>query len=371
MGRRRIPKVKALGRSVRRKELSVFLIFIGRVGKLLKERNVDPATAWFVPGSFHVVSRLNPNIPLNQDEWDQIFEEASKWVAERYRYVFDYHTKCVCGKECMRYCDFLATDAEDLSEYFHELQYFTKDDFLAHGSILTTNNNVPYSNGKPVLFQDLSNLCNTRFKDFQIDDNRVLFWANDWSKKEEDFVKVKKFICWYTFKLSDYGKKAVLHYFKEQETRNSSFKIRLQPKTLKATAGQHSSGSGILYSFQHTNTRKTKNVLQKTLQKICTDVVDSVFEDFTDYFMGQHIELNGIELTEPVKKLLASKMKPHVYMDGLKSISKVFQALRDNINSIDDVAAVLLTADEEDEREAGRALIELQNQMESEDEEED
>lgn len=348
----------------------MFLMFIGRVGKLLKEREIDPATARFLPGSLHVVAQLNPDIPLTQNQWDQLFDEATKWIVENYKFVMStYGATIYCSRYCMKYCTFLFLKTKLISHYFERLDKCTTEEWDKYKNLLTGGTSHGKYNQPD--YYDLTDMCGSRTRfDIASDElvsegesqhPRLITPVNDCPKPEE----TDGYLHWYTFKLSQFGRKGVMRYFREQADRKSTFEIGLDKKTLAAPVG------GSLYRYEHTNIRRTNRVLKNTLTKIMQGVVDEVYSSFYDYFVEQEVRFNGITLSRPVKELLASKLHPHVFINGLTSISKVFQTLRDNINDIDAVAAVLLTAADEQEREAGRALYEIQTELENDEEDDE
>lgn len=363
MGRPRVAKIKPLGRNTKTRELTLFLLFIGRIGKLLKEKGIDPAQARFLPGSLHVVAQLNPNISLTQREWDNLFDEATKWIVDNYKFVMSsYGSTMYCSRYCMRYCDFLYLQTEHIRHYFERLDPCSIEEWEQYNQAIMCGVHSGHYNTKEP--SDLKDMLEPKAR-FEAQVGQVIYKTDSRRSKPLDPKDTDGLLYWYTFKLSKFGRQGVMRYFREQADRKSTFEIGLDRHTIRTNIGGH------LYRYGHTNVRRTNRVLKNTLTRVMQDVIDEVYGNFCDYFVEQEVSFNGISLSRPVKELLVSKLKPHVFINGLTSISKVFQTLRDNINDIDAVAAVLLTAEDEKEREAGRALYEIQMELENDEEDDE
>lgn len=358
MPRSRKPKIISLGRTYRKPTVAAFVMLIGRVGKLVSEKGLDGSQAYFVPYGFSHIAELNPNFPLTQNEWDGIFSEASQWVATKYRFALAHPQRTMLASfqsdkphvDVNNTTKFVLPYGELLSEYFNDPRPLRASEYRDLPSAVTNRLDAPWS---PVTFETAS----SKPEYVQISDKHA---AERLGKGR--LPRVMSF----PFSLSSYGKKAVINFFKEQEARASGFEVQLRSTTMRVPIKGE-----VAWSYKHINSKTSSKVLQRTLLNITQQVVDSAFEQFGKHFVEQRIEFNGIPLTTEVKQLLVSKLRPRAFCEGLGAVSKVFQALRDDVNNLDLVASVLLTADDEKEREAGKAILDLYNSMEEDSDEED
>jgi hypothetical protein len=355
------------GRNVRL--LAHHLLIVGRVAKLLEEAGHDPSKIYYCSGaSFQILEWINPTIPLKARDYERLFIQAHTFLRQKFGYAITTPESLeMLTIECFTKMGMSLINYQDR---FRELQHTTKNATTANMPITAS-----FLFGKiqqQSLQGDLKSLpcLLSNSPTGSLVGREWLLGLNSspsQHKKLEELGLVSNDyavgdLCpfpLYSFKLSEYGKGAVMRYFKEQEESATSW-------SLKRSASQ------LTIPITSVDQAQKSCHLGQSRKGFITAIHSSTLDQF-DMFLSafkQHciqnmeIVFNNLTLPDEVKTLIFEKINIRCAISGLNYVSKVFKALRECEEDLDDEAVVLLTADDQASRTAGLSIQRLVKMIE-------
>lgn len=380
------------------RDFSQFLLTIGRVGKLLQEAGHNPSGVKFCAlANSEVLVSLNPHIPYQPYDWDLLFEKANEYVLSNFKAVF-YNAKAseaFTVYECFQKINLRVVYYQDIfTEFFEKKEYLAYEDFIDKYINLSL-----WKFAFPEFFKDHIEVfpgedSATKFDFFKLRRDKNLHPSYGGANGDKGHLTIcgnsyihgtigisnyleknfpEQVYCSFpifSVKLSEPGKKAVLGYVKKQQKRVLHWK-QSSPDcflTIPLAAHEYENETG------HLLTSRAKFL--SAIEKEAAKAFNAFFKVYKEHCIkNAKINLNGIELSEPVKTLLFGKISANSQLLGTGYVSKVFKVLRDHTERMEEHASVLLTSDDKKMREAGfciQSLIkEIENMKDSTNDEEE
>lgn len=396
------PPIKGFDSDFTSRDFSQFLLTIGRVGKLLQEAGHNPSGVKFCAlANSEVLVSLNPHIPYQPYDWDLLFEKANEFVFSNFKAVF-YNSKAseaFTVYECFRKINLRVVYYQDIfTEFFEKKEYLAYEDFIDKYTNLSL-----WKFAFPEFFKDHIEVfpgedSATKLDFFKLRRDKNLhpnyYGGANGSKDHKDHLTIcgnsynhgtigisnylkknapEQTHCSFpvfSVKLSEPGKKAVLGYVKKQQKRVLHWKQSSPDYTLTIPLSAHE------YENETGHLLTSRAKFLQAIQNEAAKAFNVFFEVYKEHCIkNTKINLNGIELSEPVKTLLFGKISANSQLLGTGYVSKVFKVLRDHAERMEEHASVLLTSNDEKMREAGfciQSLIkEIENMKDSTNDEEE
>lgn len=380
------------------RDLSQFLLTIGRVGKLLQEAGYDPSGVKFCAlANSEVLVSLNPHIPYQPYDWDLLFEKAHEYIFSNFKAIF-YNSKAseaFTVFECFQKANLRVVYYQDIfAEFFEKKEHLVYKDFIDKYTNLSL-----WKFAFPEFFKDHIELLPgedsaTKLDFFKLRRDKNLHSNYQKSVGSTEYfticgspfihgtINISKYLnknapeqkhCSFpvfSIKLSESGKKAVLGYVKKQQKRVLRWKQSSPDCTLTIPLVAHE------YETETGHLLTSRAKFLQAIQDEATKAFDAFFKVYKEHCIkNTKINLNGIELSEPIKTLLFGKISANSQLLGTGYISKVFKVLRDHTERMEEHASVLLTSSDKKMREAGfciQSLIkEIENMKDSTNDEEE
>jgi hypothetical protein len=367
------------------RDLSRFLLTIGRAGKLLQEAGYNPSEVRFCAlANSEVLASLNPHIPYQPCDWDLLFEKANEYILSNFKAVF-YNSKASGAytvDECFKKASIRLVYYQDIFT-----EFFEKKEYLTHGDFFDKYTNLPlWKSVFPDFFtshiEQLSDPA-TRLDFFRLRRNINLHSSYRGAGDEHHLTicgspfihgtigisnYLKKnapeqvYCCFpiFSVKLSGPCKKAVLGYVKKQQKRVLHWKQSSPDCTLMIplAAYEYENETG------HLLTSRAKFL--RAIEDEAAKAFSAFFKVYKEHCIkNAKINLNGIELSEPVKTLLFGKISANCQLLNTGYVSKVFKVLRDHAERMEEHASILLTSDDKKMREAGFCIQSLIKEIEN------